>query len=403
MKSVCKKMAFTIGLTFVFGTTVEATPAFSRQMDTACMSCHSQNIPKLNSFGRSFKLSGFTMVGDIKEIKSKENGGLSLPGTLGFGFVIKARLHDDGKDSTVLKTEIFDESAIIFGGKIADNVGTSMEFTEGLVSGKVTFAQEAFGGYIGATYYMTDGLGAFSGTEIYNTGLYRPIRQFENRKKANIFQKLGIGSGSATGAQIYFGGNYGLYATVAQYVPVFASSVQTGSNFKTLVRVAYEKDISGFNVALGGYYIGGDVSEITTLNTGNTKLKATDKNSLDRESTGIDLQIEGNIKDMSLMITGGYVLSNKFSLDSNVSDSRDTTGFSLAAQLNPVKTIGAKIAILGYNDNKDSNNDELIYSLGTDYNYRQNVRFCLEYSFTTFSDSTKKDNSDILFMSMIAF
>ena len=75
-------------------TVVEATPAFARQMDTNCMACHNQNIPKLNSFGREFKLSGFTMTGGIKEITDKANGGFSLPGNLNIGFVIKARLHD---------------------------------------------------------------------------------------------------------------------------------------------------------------------------------------------------------------------------------------------------------------------------------------------------------------------
>ena len=98
------------------------------------------------------------------------------------------------------------------------------------------------------------------------------------------------------------------------------------------------------------------------------------------------------------MVTGGYVFSNTYS-----NDTKNNTGFSLAAQLNPVETIGAKISILGYNDRKDSNNDELIYSVGVDYNYKQNVRFCVEYSYSTFNNSTKKDNTDILFMSMIAF
>ena len=198
------------GIILICTTGAEATPAFARQMDADCMACHYQNIPKLNSFGREFKLSGLTMTSGAEEIKSGEAGGLALPKTLNFGFVIKARIHK--KDNQDALTEIFDESAFIFGGKIADNVGTSMEFTSGLVGGKVTFATEEFGGRIGATYFMTDGLGAFSGTEIYSTGLYRPIRQFENRKKANIFQKTGIGSGAATGVQIYYGG-HGLYAT----------------------------------------------------------------------------------------------------------------------------------------------------------------------------------------------
>jgi len=188
---------------------VEATPAFARQMNTSCVDCHSQNIPKLNRFGRDFKMSGFTMTGGVSEVTSKERAGLSIPSSLNVGFIIKARYHDK-KTSAGNKesfTEIFDESAIVLGGKIAENVGTSMEFGAGLLGGKIAFTNEYSFGRVGVTMFGTDALGAFSGTEIYNTGLYRPIRQFENRKKANIFQKLGIGDGAASGVQLYYYGN----------------------------------------------------------------------------------------------------------------------------------------------------------------------------------------------------
>lgn len=54
-----KEISAVIGLSLMCATAAEATPAFARQMDMACMSCHFQNIPKLNSFGRDFKMSGF--------------------------------------------------------------------------------------------------------------------------------------------------------------------------------------------------------------------------------------------------------------------------------------------------------------------------------------------------------
>lgn len=252
MKSfLTNKVAYLLGLILMFATVAEATPAFARQMDMECMSCHFQNIPKLSSFGREFKMSGFTMTSGKKEIKSDQSGGLALPENLGFGFVLKARLHDTKKgdpaiaDDHTTFSEIFDESALLFGGKISDNIGGSFELANGAndiattdingtvidvesegsgagISGKLTFTKAFSFGRLGITAFNTDSLGVFSGTEIYTTGLYRPVRQFENRKKTNILQRNGIGDGSASGVQAYYYG-HGLYATIGQYVPGYAN------------------------------------------------------------------------------------------------------------------------------------------------------------------------------------
>lgn len=388
-------------LSFICTTTAEATPAFARQMDTNCASCHFQNIPKLNSFGREFKMSGFTMTGGVKEITASDRGGLSLPATLNIGFIIKARFHHQKTDSTNNSfTEIFDESAIVLGGKIADNVGTSMEFGEGLLGGKITFTDQFSVGRLGATIFMTDALGAFSGTEIYTTGLYRPIRQFENRKKANILQRLGIGDGAASGGQIYYYG-YGLYATVGGYVPVMGNSIETNGHYKVLARAAYNMNIGTFDLTLGGYYIGNDIStDINTTATGKEKAESFD--ALSRKASGLDLQLDGMVSDMTFMVTGAYVLNNTYT-DQNLVK-QDKTGFSIGAQLNPIDRLGAKLAYLSFYDNNDATKDERTYTLGGEFNYTQNIRFMLEYSLTDYPNNPPKSiDKDLLFMAMIAF
>lgn len=54
---------------FLVVSEAQATPAFARQMSMNCMSCHSQTIPMLNSFGRQFKLTGYSMTDKKTEIK----------------------------------------------------------------------------------------------------------------------------------------------------------------------------------------------------------------------------------------------------------------------------------------------------------------------------------------------
>lgn len=436
-RSFTKKISAIVGLSLMCATAAEATPAFARQMDTDCMSCHFQNMPKLNSFGREFKMSGYTMTG-TKDLKSEASGGLSLPVNLNMGFVTKARVlsndyvvEPDGKEGSVL-TEIFDEAAFIFGGKISDNVGISGEFADGLLGGKVAFTAEAAGGRVGAVYHMTDALGAFAATEIYSSGLYRPIRQFENRKKTNIFQALGIGDGEATGAQLYYGGN-GLHVTAGLYVPVFGASARADTDgFKTIARAAYEFNVADTTVAIGGYHIGGKVArKLIDYNTDGTeiihKVDSINYDALDRTSYGIDLQVESAISGMPLMVTGGYVLSNKYNgidIDPTSPEgtpatytptAQDKTGFHLDAQINPFDTFGVKAAILGVNDDKTANRDYMVYSAGLEYSFTQNVRFCFEYSYTssdrpdtvaTVVPGTITQNysgNDFLLMAMVAF
>lgn len=427
-----KKIISIVGLSLICATAAEATPAFARQMDMDCMSCHFQNIPKLNSFGREFKMSGFTMTSGKKEIKSESNGGLALPGNLGFGFVLKARLHDTKvgnpavTDDHTTYSEIFDESALLFGGKISDNIGASFELANGSnndfytdangtiissdvkgsgagISGKLTFTKAYSFGRLGATAFNTDSLGVFAGTEIYSTGLYRPIRQFENRKKTNIFQKNGIGDGSASGVQAYYSG-HGLYATVGQYVPGYGQSIDvSATGYKDFARAAYEFSVADFTVAAGGFYIGGDIIGVTQNADDVVWTSAAD--SFDRKANGLDMQIQGTISNMSLMITGAALLNNKYS-PSGIKGAvkEEKTGFSFDAQLNPVSDIGIKVAYLSHEDKRVKTKDESIISLGAEYNVAQNVRLCLEYSNIDYpNNSAKKTDSDLLFMAMVAF
>lgn len=427
-----KKIISMIGLSLMCATAAEATPAYARQMDMDCMSCHFQNMPKLNSFGREFKMSGFTMTSGKKEIKSEQNGGLALPDNLGFGFVLKARLHDTKKgDPTVVDdhttfSEIFDESALLFGGKISDNIGGSFELANGGndavaitdvngtvidvesdgsgagISGKLTFTKVFSFGRLGATAFNTDALGVFSGTEMYSTGLYRPIRQFENRKKTNILQRNGIGDGSASGVQVYYHG-HGLYATVGQYVPGYGQSIDVSSEgYKDFARIAYEFSLADFTVAAGGFYIGGDIIGVTQNASDIVWTSAAD--SFDRKANGLDMQVEGTVGGMSLMVTGAALINNKYSPSAIIGLKEEKTGFSFDAQLNPVSEIGLKVAYLSHEDKRVRTLDESIISVGAEYNVAQNVRLCMEYSNIDYpNNSAKKTDSDLLFMAMVAF
>jgi len=55
-------LAVTFMITLFPSPDAKAVPAFAREMGVSCNTCHFQHFPLLNSFGRAFKASGFTMI-----------------------------------------------------------------------------------------------------------------------------------------------------------------------------------------------------------------------------------------------------------------------------------------------------------------------------------------------------
>jgi len=70
---------------------LEANPGFSRQMDMDCMACHNQTMSQLNSFGRKFAASGFTMTSGNQSMLDGNTIKLGIPSELNAGVLLKAR------------------------------------------------------------------------------------------------------------------------------------------------------------------------------------------------------------------------------------------------------------------------------------------------------------------------
>jgi len=120
------KLLFLLGIGLVtFVTNAYAIPAFARQMGISCNACHSQNgFPALNRFGRSFKASGFTMIGAQKVISDDQSGKfLSLTDTLNLSFNVKVG-YVKGSDSTKSAEIQFPQDlGFMIAGRVANNIG----------------------------------------------------------------------------------------------------------------------------------------------------------------------------------------------------------------------------------------------------------------------------------------
>jgi len=111
-------------------TTSEAIPAFARQAGAACLSCHFQEVPDLNAFGRSFKMGSFTAMGDQGLI---EDENLSIPAVLNASFVVRMDVNHvsgNGAASTTNYNIPVDQNLLI-AGRAGTNTGVFLEFGGG--------------------------------------------------------------------------------------------------------------------------------------------------------------------------------------------------------------------------------------------------------------------------------
>jgi hypothetical protein len=103
---------------------VQAIPLFARQTGMECVQCHSGgNFPELSSFGRSFKLTGYTL-GTRQSIPL--SGMLVLQNSR---LANQNGSADPGTDFSGDRATQLQAVSVFFGGKVIDNVGAFAQIT----------------------------------------------------------------------------------------------------------------------------------------------------------------------------------------------------------------------------------------------------------------------------------
>jgi hypothetical protein len=121
-------------LTLLIPLTAQAVPSFARQTNLACAACHQRNFLELNSFGRQFKLSGYTMSA-IKEVESaaeKNNSGLSLLGIppLSAMFQVSGtHTQKDQPDQQNNNVAFPEQFSLFLAGRVAPDLGVFLQAT----------------------------------------------------------------------------------------------------------------------------------------------------------------------------------------------------------------------------------------------------------------------------------
>ncbi len=266
-----------------FAPEASALPVFARQTGMACSACHFQHFPLLNSFGRAFKASGYTMMGAQGKVESEQpaeqvgkegqihgNGHseLSIPNVLNLGVLTTTR-YDQVSGGVPAHWNVptsGGELSIFFGGRVAEFAGFLSELSMAGAGGvaavgaaKLALLFPVGDMRVGTVILSTGGQGIAHSFELLNTGA-------ANTHKVSAFNGAGNGGRNhvavtsaaqnlgtnvaATGLSFVAQNDMG-YAVLGRYEQAGQLGGGAHNLPLTYLRLVGQFDVAGFEAAVG--------------------------------------------------------------------------------------------------------------------------------------------------------
>ena len=302
----------------------DAVPAFARQMDTTCETCHYQHFPLLKAFGRAFKASGFTMTSR----KTIDSDHLSFPETLNAALFTNIR-YQSSNGQKPLPTDnpsrnsnngewiIPGETSLFIGGRISENMGALLEGDVGgagtaagssspfLASLKLPFMYSVGKGVNLGVVPFSAGLGPAYAFEMLNTGAVgNHLITLVHPTAVSAQQYIQVGpatngyGGDAEGMG-FVAVSSDFFVTLAKWSPnhlpidAGGSSAPMSSDY---ARIAVMPQFKGWDLGFGAQYFGGrssiaDSGGLTPVRT---------------EAYAVDAQAQGTVRSMPLGVYLSY-------------------------------------------------------------------------------------------------
>jgi len=401
-------------------TTSEAIPAFARQAGAACLSCHFQEVPALNSFGRSFKQGSFTAMGDEGLV---EDENLSIPAVLNASFVVRmdvTHVNPGGGSASTTSYNIPVDQNLLIAGRAGTNTGVFLEFGGGTgdtTSGGLnnmqvmnsfdvgdfkvglSYADTSFGG--DATLITNSVYGQHSG----NVGAVGDVSAVNNSGWTNSISSIGAWVGNDMGyiqfALVAPGGAAGWAGANPAGAPTAvitatgpngaaAANPNVGLKMGKMIKVAATLDVGGFDTIIGFGSVTGKIAKGGALTSPSMDMQ------------WVFGQMQGDLGDMSLGIYGDWAHAkgkangnllgaqdSNFQLGAtNVFNSYNTLrsgdkfdAFSIRASLEPISQVTFALGY-GYRKTTGLNNNvkHQVFKFGAGYSIYQNMILSLSYA-----------------------
>ena len=111
----------------------QAVPSFARQMNMECSGCHTR-FPKLNAFGREFKVSGYTMAAgkQIQGVDGNQKETLSVNELPPLSVMLETAYTNTGKsvpDAQNSDVELPQQLSLFLAGRISPKIGSFVQMT----------------------------------------------------------------------------------------------------------------------------------------------------------------------------------------------------------------------------------------------------------------------------------
>jgi len=302
--------------------TAEAVPAFARQMGASCDTCHFQHFPMLNSFGRAFKASGFTMA-TTPLIESEH---FSIPESLDAAVFtnIRYQMSNGTKAAGTSPATSNDgqwiipaETSLFVAGRASENVGVLMEGDVGgagadagagfLASLKLPIVFPVTGTMNIGVVPFTSGLGPAYAFEVLNTGAVgNHVMTLVHPTEVSEQQYIQVGGGTTYNDYAGDAEGIGFFAATSSYfftaaswqpnhISLNSADHATAKSTSTYLRAAMTPHIGGWDIGVGVQYFGGESAIAgTTLDPVRTKAVA------------FDAQAQGIINQMPLGVYFSY-------------------------------------------------------------------------------------------------
>jgi hypothetical protein len=121
-------------VSFFNGSVIKALPSYARQTGLSCIACHN-SFPELNSFGRMFKLNGYTLT-DMQTIESKSDSDrvirLNLLSTLPLSAMVQASYTHIAKNVEGMQNNSVafpQQLSVFYAGQVTPHIGTFIQMT----------------------------------------------------------------------------------------------------------------------------------------------------------------------------------------------------------------------------------------------------------------------------------
>jgi hypothetical protein len=392
MKKVALSLAGVLAAA-AFAPEASALPVFARQTGMACNACHFNHFPLLNGFGRSFKSSGFTLMGAQGKV---EGDNLSLPDRLNMAVLTTAayeNISGNAPSSAWSLPGSGGELSLFFGGKISDNAGFLSELgTTGpaaaLGAAKLPMMFDVAGAKVGLVFDTNGGQGAAHSFELLNTGAVN-VHKIVSRGHETVYSAAQwLGTNFATsGASVVAQHDIG-FINVTKYdaAPVGMGAGATGLPL-TYARIAYTGDLAGFDFGAG-------VQSWTGTTTG-AQFGAVQASILagDYKATVVDAQLQGELGGFSTGLYASYGTAPVGSMlgqgaapavaavgaPAVVANAFKATSFNMGADVELAHGVTGKLAFRAATNGADGLADNAV-QIGGSYQLAQNLELGLIYT-----------------------